>query len=209
MEINEEGNFASHIDDKKKNILKKFIFYILIFGYMIFGGISSYNFINDFMIVQKSPKTLLNLYIERGDENRFILPILISFIFNGTLIYYLTKYFSIKDFMKYISIFLMISLFFILLKQTGIWHYESIPNSYIASGYFLYVFGNILFANPYAIQNQAIFAFWILLLYPFHGKIFSSISKTKLKIGILVIAFIVNFFVIMWFFPNYLVRPIV
>lgn len=198
-----------YLNSETINVLKLFIFFTIVIGYMVWGGISTYNFISDYMTVQKTPETLLNIYIYRGDKNLFIKPIILSFLFNGLLIYYLFKYVNKKEVVKYVSIFFVTSLFFILLKQTGIWQYKIIPDSFLLSGFWLYVIGNILFDSPYAMQNQAVFALWILLLYPFHKKIYSNNSKTGIKLIILILAFFINFFGIMWFFPNYFVRPIV
>lgn len=198
-----------YLNSETINVLKLFIFFTIVIGYMVWGGISTYNFISDYMTVQKTPETLLNIYIYRGDKDLFIKPVLLSFLINGLLIYYLFKYVNKKEVVKYVSIFFVTSLFFIILKQTGIWQYKIIPDSFLLSGFWLYVIGNILFDSPYAMQNQAVFALWILLFYPFHKKIYSNNSKAGIKLIILILAFFINFFGIMWFFPNYFVRPIV
>lgn len=179
-------------------------FYLLIICYMMGGAI----FIGDFIyrykvLLQKVSEGLIVQPAYLWDKkNLFLEPILVSFFLDAFITWFMVRNFKIEILKK--------SIYWYLLIVVSGWIYIGILNLLNVENFFPFDFGIYiipLFWGHYAIQNQTIFAFWILIFFPLHRQIFKGIhfriTSFFIKLIILLIMVYISFFLVVIKFLHY------
>lgn len=181
------------------------IFYLAILILTTFGCLASFHLIYQYLEKIKEPKSLLNLYIYRGGVVSLYRNLIFLFILDGLGMFYVIRNISINKLINAISVFIGIMFLFLILKSCVFFPFKQIPDN-LSFFYISYVLGNILFDNPYATINQTILGFWLIIFFPFKSKINNSQKITKLKLSVVIILTIINMTVLLFFFPQFLVK---
>ena len=184
---------------------KSAIFYLALFIFTIWGSLTSFHLICQYVEKTKEPKSLLNLYIYRDGVASLYRNLIFLFILNGLGIFYVIKNISINKLINVISIFIGIMFLFLTLKSYDFFPFKQIPNN-LSFFYISYVGGNILFDNPYATINQTILGFWFIIFFFFNSKIKNSQKITKSKLSVIIILTTINMFVFPFFFPQFFIK---
>ncbi len=180
------------------------IFYLAIFVFTILEGLNSFHFIYQYLEKIKEPKSLLTLYIYRGDVASLYRNLIFLFILDGIGIFYVIRTISINKLIKVISIFIGVMFLFLILKSCDFFPFKQIPDK-LSFFYVFYVCGNVLFDNPYATINQTVLGFWLIIFFPFKSKIRKSQKATKFEVLAIIILTIINMVVLLFFFPQFFV----
>lgn len=180
-----------------KKDIKYVMFYLFVLLYFIVGSIIIYHYIQNYKHFQKLPKHIGSLYIFR-DNYLFLKPILVSFFLNCALTLYLIKNFSKDIILKYVSIFLVISITFLLIVKVEYFQHLSFPPLLGVALYFL-------FLSKISIQNFTIFAFSLLIFFPIKVKV---LTRNKIeRVIIISLGLLINFILVSFFFPQYWIGP--
>ncbi len=181
------------------------IFYLTVLIFTILGSSASFHLIYQYLEKIKEPKSVLNLYIYRGDIASLYRNLIFLFILDGLGIFYIIRNISINKLINVISVFIGIMFLFLILKSCNFFPFKQVPDN-LSFFYISYVLGNILFDNPYATINQTILGFWLIIFFPLKSKINNSQKITKLKLSAVIILTIINMTVLLFFFPQFLVK---
>lgn len=184
---------------------KSTVFYLVIFIFTIYGSLNSFHIVYQYVEKINKPKSFLNLYTYRGDIASLYRNLIFLFILDGLGIFYVIRNISISKLINVISVFIGIMLLFLILKSCDFFPFVQAPDN-LSFFYISYVMGNILFDNPYATINQTILGFWLIIFFPFKSKINNSQRITKLKLSAVIILTIINMIVLLFFFPQFLVK---
>ena len=198
-------NFPTQICKWLRENPKNTIFYLVIFILTIWGISNSFHIVYQYLEKIKEPKSLLNLYIYRGDITSLYRNLIFLFVLDGMGVFYVIRNISINKLINVISVFIGIMFLFLMLKLFDFFPFRQIPNNF-SLFYASYVLGNILFDNPYATINQTILGFWLIIFFPFKSKITNYQKITALKLSILIILTIINMTALLFFFPQFLVE---
>lgn len=184
--------------EKGTKKIKYVMFYLFVMLYFIIGSIIIYRYVQNYKHFQKLPKYIGSLYILH-DNYLFLKPILISFFLNCALTFYLIKNFSKDIILKYVSIFLGISITFLLIVNIEYFQHLSLPPLLGIALYFL-------FLSRISIQNFTIFAFSLLIFFPIKVNI-STKSRLE-KVIVISLGLLINFILMSFFFPQYWIGPV-
>ncbi len=185
------------------------VFYGILFIWMVGGGLFIADFIYSYELLAtdlKNGSASLSMmtsvhFIKNMKNGYFYPPILIVFLINGILSWYILNNFNPNKLRKIILIYLAISLFGLIIKF--------IPNPVELNMFgatiltCTHIIFTLFFIGTFAIQSQTIFAFW-LLLFSFFRRKTENKPKKKNKINILFFIILIGSFFIVLKFPHYL-----
>lgn len=185
--------------DYKKDIPQSYVlFYLLIFGYFIFGSYLTWKFIDNYRDLQ-GRSGIIYLYVSQ-DKLLFLKSIFSSLISIMFFSLFLFKTTSKNTLIKYISILFFLSFFTIFLVKLKFFS-NNISFSQIEK--IIYFLFYILFASKLAIQNFTIWAVCLLVMFPirYDMVIFSKLKKSLIIFIGIMVCFIIPIFI----FPQYFV----
>ena len=183
---------------------KHIIFYLAIFIFTIWGSLNSYQIIYQYLERAKEPKSLINLYVYRGNFSLFQ-NLIFLFIFNGCFVFYLVRNLETDKLINAISIFMGIMFLFFILKSWEFFPFEHIPDN-LSFFYLAYVLGNILFDCPYATINQTILCFWLIIFFLFKSKITNRHKAISPKSYIIFTLLLIDMVFLLFLFPHFLIK---